>query len=217
MTEIRIGAEQFRRQLTDLLNRVSYGSEHIVVERHGTALAALIPFELYEALLAADIPQKLAGGLETESSMADLAAEIEAALQSSTSSDKSSGDEAQAEQPLMLREQATSYYEAAPFSTLRAQTNTFTLEEVAMYLKLPVDAVAKGAAQGEIPGRRINNSWRFLKTAVDNWLGKVDGRQVLLQQAGAFADDDSLAELRRQIYQERGRPEAESMDNEEAA
>jgi hypothetical protein len=83
-----------------------------------------------------------------------------------------------------------------------------------MYLKLPVDVVARSAAQGEIPGRRINETWRFLKSAIDNWLHPVDGRQILLQQAGAFADDDSLAELRRAIYQERGRPESESLDEQ---
>ncbi|MEZ4729413.1 MAG: type II toxin-antitoxin system prevent-host-death family antitoxin [Caldilineaceae bacterium] len=208
MAEIRIGAEQFRRQLTDLLNRVSYGDDHVVVERHGTALAALIPFEIYEALLAADIPQKLAKRAETEADTADLATEIEAILQGRGLTHQSSAALMQHEQLPVVREQAASYY---------VKPSTFTLEEVAMYLKLPVDAVAKGAAQGEIPGRRINNTWRFLKTAIDNWLRNVDGRQVLLQQAGAFADDDSLAELRRKIYQERGRPEAEEPNNEDAA
>lgn len=208
MAEIRIGAEQFRRQLTDLLNRVSYGDDHVVVERHGTAMAALISFEIYQALLAADIPQKLTKRSETEASTADLAAEIEAILQDRGLTYQSSAAITQHEQLPMVQEQATSYY---------VQPSTFTLEEVAMYLKLPVDAVAKGAAQGEIPGRRVNNTWRFLKTAIDNWLRNVDGRQVLLQQAGAFADDDLLAELRRQIYQERGRPEAEEPDNEDAA
>jgi hypothetical protein len=53
-----------------------------------------------------------------------------------------------------------------------------------------------------------------LKSAIDNWLHPVDGRQILLQQAGAFADDDSLAELRRAIYQERGRLESESPDEQ---
>jgi hypothetical protein len=32
---------------------------------------------------------------------------------------------------------------------------------------------------------------------------------VLLSQAGALADDESLAELRAAIYKERGRPEVE--------
>lgn len=212
MTEIRIGAEQFRRQLTDLLNRVSYGTDHVVVERHGTALAALIPFALYEAILAAEIPQKLAGRRETDSSSTDLAAEIETILQSNGITYKAREEEAQDTPSALLRERAVSTYELHPFGALLAQNSTFTLEEVAMYLKLPADVVARSAAQGEIPGRRINESWRFLKSAIDNWLHPVDGRQILLQQAGAFADDESLAELRRTIYQERGRSETESLE-----
>lgn len=214
MAEIRIGAEQFRRQLTDLLNRVSYGVDHVVVERHGTALAALIPFALYEALLAAEIPQKLAGQGANDNSTADLAAEIEAVLRSSGITYKPRDAEEQEAPAVLLREQAANIYEINPFGAILSQSNTFTLEEVAMYLKLPVDVVARSAAQGEIPGRRINETWRFLKSAIDNWLHPVDGRQILLQQAGAFADDDSLAELRRAIYQERGRPESESPDEQ---
>jgi len=214
MTETRIGAEQFRRQLTDLLNRVSYGNEHVVIERHNTPLAALIPFEMYEALLAADIPNKLAALAEMDNPGVDLAAEIEAALQ--TGGITYARPDGKQPNPLgLLREQAQTYYEVNPFNHVLAQTSTLTLEEVAMYLKLPIDTVAKGAAQGEIPGRRINDTWRFLKTAVDNWLRNVNGKQVLLQQAGAFADDDSLAELRRQIYLERGRPEVEGADDED--
>lgn len=214
MAEIRIGAEQFRRQLTDLLNRVSYGADHVVVERHGTALAALIPFALYEAILVAEIPQKLDRHSTSDSNTADLAAEIEAVLQSSGITYKAREEEAQEAPAALLRERAANTYELNPFGAILGQSSTFTLEEVAMYLKLPVDVVAHSAAQGEIPGRRINETWRFLKSAIDNWLHPVDGRQILLQQAGAFADDDSLAELRRLIYQERGRPESESQDEQ---
>ncbi len=36
-----------------------------------------------------------------------------------------------------------------------------------------------------------------------------EGSRVLLQQAGALADDESLAELRSTIYQARGRSEVD--------
>jgi hypothetical protein len=36
---------------------------------------------------------------------------------------------------------------------------------------------------------------------------RLDSRQVMLQQIGAFADDDSLSELTEAIYQARGRSE----------
>ncbi|MEZ4865613.1 MAG: type II toxin-antitoxin system prevent-host-death family antitoxin [Caldilineaceae bacterium] len=212
MTALHIGAEQFRRQLTELLNRVSYGGEHIIIERHSTPLAALIPFELYEALLAADIPSKLAAIAETDEieSTEELAAAIEAALQMNSIAYPTSIEQMEgAQSPTLLRETAEVAYEINPLGNM-AQNVTFTLEEAAMYLKLPIDAVEKQAALGQIPGRRVNDTWRFLKSAIDRWLGKVDGRQVLLQQAGTFAHDESLAELRRTIYQARGRSESET-------
>ena len=82
-----------------------------------------------------------------------------------------------------------------------------TLEETSEYLRLPVETVLNQALKGNIPGRRIEDNWRFLKAAVDDWLRAKNSRSVLISQAGAFADDDSLAQLRNDIYQERGRSE----------
>jgi len=82
-----------------------------------------------------------------------------------------------------------------------------TLEEVARYLRLPKDTIVRQAAQGTIPGRRIEDTWRFLKAAIDDWLRSYDSRTLLLQQAGALADDKSLPTLRKKIYAARKRPE----------
>lgn len=214
MAELRIGAEQFRRQLTDLLNRTCYGQDHIIIERHGTPLAAVIPFDLYEALMAANIPEKLAKRKQTEQieEISDLAVALDSILENDSPIDEQqlatvTYDEA------MLREAATPYYAGSAVTSLPLH-GTLTLEEAAMYLKLPVEVVTNQADQGNLPGRKINNTWRFLRTAVDNWLRNSDGRQILLQQAGVFADDASLAELRAEIYAERGRPEIESPEIE---
>lgn len=43
----------------------------------------------------------------------------------------------------------------------------------------------------------------------NDWLRSKDSRTILLQQAGALEDDDSLTELRSTIYQVRGRIEAD--------
>jgi len=85
-----------------------------------------------------------------------------------------------------------------------------TLEEAAGYLKLPQDTMERGVNQGKIPGRRIDRTWRFHKSALDEWLNGQDGRSVLLSQAGVLADDETLAQLRSDIYAARGRPEADS-------
>jgi excisionase family DNA binding protein len=45
-----------------------------------------------------------------------------------------------------------------------------TLEELAHYLRLPKKIVERKASRGEIPGRCIDSSWRFLKDAIDEWL-----------------------------------------------
>lgn len=84
-----------------------------------------------------------------------------------------------------------------------------TLDEVAAYLRLPKETVERQAMRGQLPARRIEDTWRFLKTAIDDWLRSQDSRLILLQQAGALHDDDSLAELRSTIYAQRGRTEVD--------
>ncbi len=81
-----------------------------------------------------------------------------------------------------------------------------TLEEVAAYLRLPSETIARQAAQGALPGRQIEDTWRFLKAAIDEWLRSHDSR-TLLQQAGALVDDESLPALRAAIYAARKRSE----------
>lgn len=93
-----------------------------------------------------------------------------------------------------------------------SQTTTadvLTLEEVAAYLRLPPEIILRQATQGQLPGRKIEDTWRFLKAAIDDWLQSQGSRNVLLQQAGALADDESLADLRSTIYQARGRSEVD--------
>lgn len=90
-------------------------------------------------------------------------------------------------------------------------SDVLTLEEVADYLRISRETVERQATSGQIPARRIEDSWRFLKQAIDNWLSAQDSRQVLLSHAGVFADDETLAELRASIYAARGRSEVEML------
>jgi excisionase family DNA binding protein len=96
------------------------------------------------------------------------------------------------------------------------RSDVLTLEELADYLKLPSDMVLDQANQGKLPGRKIEDTWRFLKSAIDDWLRAQDSRTILLQQAGAFADDPDLPEIRQKIYADRGRSEVEALDIEHA-
>lgn len=88
--------------------------------------------------------------------------------------------------------------------------DVLTVDEAARYLRISKEALKRLAAQGTIHGRQIDRQWRFLKTALDDWLrgvGGRDGRAALLEQAGAFNDDETLPALRAAIYAARGRPE----------
>ncbi|MGA9383106.1 MAG: helix-turn-helix domain-containing protein [Phormidium sp.] len=87
--------------------------------------------------------------------------------------------------------------------------DVLTLEEVSTYLRLPAETILRQTLQGNIPGRKIEEDWRFLKDAIDDWLRSQSSRTVLLIQSGALADDDSLAELRTTIYQARERSEVD--------
>ena len=84
-----------------------------------------------------------------------------------------------------------------------AMSEVLTLEEAANYLKLPLETIEREASRGHIPGRRIEDTWRFLKSAIDDWLRAQDSRDILLQQAGALKDDPYLDELLATIYRER--------------
>ena len=87
--------------------------------------------------------------------------------------------------------------------------DVLTPDEAARYLRVSEETIVRQAADGRIPGRRIEDTWRFLKSALDDWLRAQDSRTILLQQAGALADDEMLPMLRAAIYAARGRPEAE--------
>ena len=87
--------------------------------------------------------------------------------------------------------------------------DVLTLEETSIYLRLSIETVTNQAVRGNLPGRKVENDWRFLKTAIDDWLRTKSSRAVLLHQVGAFADDDSLTQLRDTIYEARERPEVD--------
>ena len=88
--------------------------------------------------------------------------------------------------------------------------DVLTLDEVAYYLRISKETVDRQAMHGQIPGQRLEDTWRFLKSAIDEWLRTQDSRTVLLQQAGALVDDETLPALRAAIYTERGRSEVEA-------
>ncbi len=86
-----------------------------------------------------------------------------------------------------------------------------TLAEAAAYLRLPEkDVIAAASTQG-LPGRMIGGEWRFLKSAIHQWLSvslPTDEmrKAAQLAAAGSLRDDPDLEDMVEEIYRKRGRP-----------
>jgi len=86
-----------------------------------------------------------------------------------------------------------------------------TLAEAAAYLRLPEkDVIAAASTQG-LPGRLVGGEWRFLKTALQQWLSGSQPtaemrKAAILAAAGSFKDDPQLEDIVEEIYRQRGRP-----------
>lgn len=48
-----------------------------------------------------------------------------------------------------------------------------TIEELALYLKIPKSTLYKLVREGKIPSQKIGRHWRFRKGAIDHWLEEL--------------------------------------------
>jgi excisionase family DNA binding protein len=90
--------------------------------------------------------------------------------------------------------------------------DVLTLSEAAAYLRVAEADVLRLARQQELPSRLIGTEWRFLKSALQSWLGASQaktGKTALLALAGAFKDDPYLDDIVQEAYRKRGRPVTE--------
>lgn len=46
----------------------------------------------------------------------------------------------------------------------------FTIDELAVYLKLPKRTLYKLAQEGTVPGHKVGRHWRFKRDTIDRWL-----------------------------------------------
>lgn len=84
-----------------------------------------------------------------------------------------------------------------------------TLAEAAAYLRVGEDAVLEAVRRQHLPGRKVRDEWRFLKSALQEWLRTPDDRSFWTTHLGALKDDPYLEEMVKQIYKERGRAAVE--------
>ncbi len=95
MGTLRVGAEQFRRELTELLSRVGYGGDEVIVERNGRPIAVLKPYAGREEIAASQDAVEQAPG---------LAAQIERAREAAGISYEELAQQLQAERMRTMRE-----------------------------------------------------------------------------------------------------------------
>jgi excisionase family DNA binding protein len=87
----------------------------------------------------------------------------------------------------------------------------FTLAEAAAYLRWnESDVMALVHSQG-LPGRCIGGEWRFLKSAIQQWLAAAEPtpesrKAAQMAIAGKWKDDPYLEDMVEEIYRQRGRP-----------
>ena len=92
-------------------------------------------------------------------------------------------------------------------------SDVLTLAEAAEYLRISNDEVVQLTTQRGLPGRRAGHDWRFLKTALQDWLKRPEpltDNAVFLELAGRFQDDPFLEDIVADAYRQRGRPITES-------
>ena len=50
-----------------------------------------------------------------------------------------------------------------------------TIDELAVYLKIPKSTLYKLVREGQIPSQKVGRHWRFRKETIDRWLDQEDG------------------------------------------
>src|ERR1043165_5843276 len=81
-----------------------------------------------------------------------------------------------------------------------------TLEEAACYFRVSEKILRRLAEEGAIPARKLGEEWRFLKSALQDWLARNDEQSYkkrLLKLAGAWKDDPTLDDMVKDIYRRR--------------
>jgi excisionase family DNA binding protein len=88
----------------------------------------------------------------------------------------------------------------------------FTLSEAAAYLRVTETDLMRLVHDQALPGRQFGIEWRFLKSAIQDWLKtppKPGSREAVLSSAGCMKGDPYLMEELKEVYRKRGRPMTE--------
>jgi len=94
-----------------------------------------------------------------------------------------------------------------------ASGEILTLSQAADYLQFSEAEVLRLVEEQALPARRLGNEWRFLKTAIQDWLragpSPKPSKEAQLAVIGSWKDDPYLEEELKEIYRRRSRPMTE--------
>ena len=85
-------------------------------------------------------------------------------------------------------------------------TEVFTLSEAAAYLRVTEADLMRLVDDQALPCRRFGTEWRFLKSAIQDWLRtppKPGSREAILSVAGIWKDDPKVEAELEEIYRKR--------------
>lgn len=88
----------------------------------------------------------------------------------------------------------------------------FTSSEAAAYLRVTEAELMQLVHDQALPGRQFGTEWRFLKSAIQDWLRtppKPGSREAVLSTIGSLKGDPCLMDELKEIYRKRGRPMTE--------
>lgn len=91
-----------------------------------------------------------------------------------------------------------------------------TLREAAAYLRLPEAEVVRLVREQDLPARQVGSEWRFLLSAIRDWLGKgkapESNKEAWMKLVGVWKDDPFFEDFLREIN--KGRELQQAADQE---
>lgn len=57
------------------------------------------------------------------------------------------------------------------------ETNIFTVQELADYLRMQPVTIYKHAKAGKLPGFKVGANWRFKKATIDYWIAEQEDQK----------------------------------------
>ncbi len=92
------------------------------------------------------------------------------------------------------------------------EPEVLTLAEAAAYLRLPESEIVRAVREQGLSARQVGGEWRFLKSAIHDWLRTgpaTQQKEGIWSLFGKGKDDPHLMEICREAYRQRGRPMTE--------